>query len=75
MPIYEYQCRACGEIFEELVRGERDEAELACPKCAGRELARCLSACAGHVSGDAGAPAAQPSASGCGGATGGSRFT
>ncbi|KHK03012.1 FmdB family zinc ribbon protein [Desulfovibrio sp. TomC] len=32
MPLYEYQCPACGRVFEEL-RRSGDEAEAACPEC------------------------------------------
>ncbi len=31
MPIYEYTCSACGEDFEELILGSRDE--VTCPNC------------------------------------------
>ena len=40
MPIYEYECRSCGERFEALVNGS-DKA--ACPACQGAELDRMLS--------------------------------
>ena len=43
MPLYEYQCRACGHQFERLVR-KGDEP--ACPRCQARDLERLLS----HVS-------------------------
>jgi putative FmdB family regulatory protein len=43
MPLYEYQCRACGRQFERLVRtGDQPD----CPGCRGRDLERLLS----HVS-------------------------
>ena len=40
MPIYEFQCRACGHQFEALVRGA-DKA--ACPSCRSEDLERLLS--------------------------------
>ena len=40
MPIYEYECRACGHRFEALVR--HDELPP-CPECQGRDLERLLS--------------------------------
>ena len=40
MPIYEYSCKACGNEFELLIRGQ-DRA--ACPKCKAEELERVLS--------------------------------
>ncbi len=35
MPIYDYACRGCGEIFELLVL---KNTVLECPKCQGKEL-------------------------------------
>jgi putative FmdB family regulatory protein len=32
MPLYEYQCPACGRVFEELRRAG-DEADASCPDC------------------------------------------
>ena len=43
MPIYEYECRSCGNQFEQLVR-TGDTA--ACPSCRGVDLERLLSMCA-----------------------------
>jgi putative FmdB family regulatory protein len=40
MPIYEYQCRACDEVFEALVRSGESAA---CPSCQGHDLERLLS--------------------------------
>ena len=31
MPMYEYRCNKCGEIFEELVSS--DDEKVPCPKC------------------------------------------
>ncbi len=35
MPIYEYQCPSCNNIFEEWVKTANDEEEETCPKCGG----------------------------------------
>ncbi len=40
MPLYEYQCRACDQVFETLVRGG-DAA--ACPSCQSHDIERLLS--------------------------------
>lgn len=40
MPIYEYQCRACGHRFEGLVLAGKTPA---CPKCQSEDLDRLLS--------------------------------
>jgi putative FmdB family regulatory protein len=40
MPLYEYECRGCGDRFETLVRGS---AAPSCPACQGADLERILS--------------------------------
>jgi len=40
MPLYEYQCRGCGERFEYLVRGDDKPS---CPACDSRELDKQMS--------------------------------
>ena len=42
MPMFEFCCRACGEVFEELLRAG-DTATPVCPKCGAAETERCLS--------------------------------
>jgi len=34
MPIYEFRCRACAHVFEELCAASVDVATIACPECA-----------------------------------------
>ncbi len=41
MPIYEYNCSACDDVFETLVIGKE---EVVCPKCGG-QVSRLMSAC------------------------------
>jgi putative FmdB family regulatory protein len=43
MPIYEYACPACDASFETLILRKSDEAEVACPTCGSRRVARHLS--------------------------------
>ena len=43
MPIYEYECKACGERFEKLVRTMGSSEAVACPKCESVKTARALS--------------------------------
>ena len=40
MPIYEFKCRACGRMFEDLVR---DGDTPSCPACKSQDLERQLS--------------------------------
>jgi putative FmdB family regulatory protein len=45
VPIYEFECRSCGERFEELVGSHVgvDTADLRCPECASAEIERLTS--------------------------------
>ena len=44
MPIYEFECRQCGEQFEELVRTEAEAKILTCPHCSGKRVVKLFSA-------------------------------
>ena len=50
MPLFEYECRACGRQFEYLTRAGQSPA---CPSCASAELEKRLSAFAVGGSGSA----------------------
>ncbi len=45
MPIYEYQCKSCGERFEKLIRTitSTQEPKADCPKCGSAQTSRALS--------------------------------
>ncbi|HEV3007389.1 MAG TPA: zinc ribbon domain-containing protein [Pirellulales bacterium] len=65
MPLYEYQCEACGNDFELLVRsGDKP----ACPDCGGERLAKQFSVPAAPVgsSSAGGLPMADGPWQGCG---------
>lgn len=47
MPLYEYQCRACGKRFEELVSASGPAP--ACPACQSPDVARILSPVCGRT--------------------------
>ena len=51
MPIYEFRCQGCGEIFEHLAMKRGEELEAKCPHCGGQELSRVMST-ANAVMGD-----------------------
>jgi len=51
MPIYEFRCESCQQVFEHLALKAGEKLELKCPACGGAELARVLSTCAAIVSG------------------------
>ncbi len=43
MPIYEFQCRQCQGVFEELVRMGSNGDELQCPSCGGEQVQKLMS--------------------------------
>lgn len=50
MPIYEYQCDACGTKFEKLMRSSQTDGP-SCPSCEGSKVTRQLSTFAAHANG------------------------
>jgi putative FmdB family regulatory protein len=62
MPLYEYDCKDCGEHFEKLVRMSDDPQSVQCPACAGAKVERALSlfATGGRPVGSDSAPACGP---------------
>jgi putative FmdB family regulatory protein len=44
MPIYEFRCLECGEIFEKLFMNSDEKADLSCPKCSAYTLEKVASA-------------------------------
>jgi putative FmdB family regulatory protein len=44
MPIFDYKCRACGQVFEILTRGSGDDGTPVCPDCNSRDLEKLVSA-------------------------------
>jgi putative FmdB family regulatory protein len=65
MPIYEYQCKKCGNEFDYLVLGG-DDAPERCPSCKGKKITRLLSVCS-FVSKGKGGQKVKSSASSCSG--------
>ncbi|MDD2903073.1 MAG: zinc ribbon domain-containing protein [Syntrophales bacterium] len=49
MPIYEYQCTACGHVLERWQKFS-DEPLTVCPQCGG-SLEKLISSCAFHLKG------------------------
>jgi len=43
MPIYEYQCRKCGEVFEKIQKVDEGGESLECPYCGEQNPDRILS--------------------------------
>lgn len=67
MPIFEYKCSSCDELFETLVRSN---TQPTCPNCGGTYLAKQLSMFAAAVSGNSGSGGSSASAEGAAGAGG-----
>ncbi len=44
MPIYDFECAACGKRFDELVRRVDDLVDVRCPECGASEVRREVSA-------------------------------
>ncbi len=66
MPIYEYQCKACEETFETLVRSATTSETIVCPSCNSEDVVKILSA--GNLRTSSAAPFSAPplGGSGCG---------
>ncbi len=43
MPIYEFRCLKCEDLFELLLLKTEDQAEMRCPKCQSEEFERVMS--------------------------------
>ncbi len=43
MPIYEYRCRECDELFEVFVRSPSQKANPTCPKCGSQKVKKAVS--------------------------------
>jgi putative FmdB family regulatory protein len=43
MPIYEFRCLKCNDCFEFLIRSQKEQIELRCPKCKSEEFERVMS--------------------------------
>jgi putative FmdB family regulatory protein len=43
MPIYEFRCLKCNEVFELLMVKAEDEVEMKCPQCGAEDFERVMS--------------------------------
>jgi putative FmdB family regulatory protein len=55
MPIYEFQCRKCGNVFEQLVFACDKTEELLCPSCGANDPCKLMSCFSCSSSGGEGA--------------------
>ncbi len=54
MPIFEYECRKCGEIFESFSQRASAAKQPVCPACGSKDAQRIFSVFAGRVEGGTG---------------------
>jgi putative FmdB family regulatory protein len=54
MPIYEFECAACGRRFEDLVSLSADLSKVECPACGRRKARKLLSVFATSARGNGG---------------------
>ncbi len=50
MPIYEYECLACKNEFQQLILKKEEVEDLVCPECGAHDVKRLISRVAYHVS-------------------------
>ena len=43
MPIFEFRCTECGELFEKLFKTSGEEVDIRCPKCKSQSFERVIS--------------------------------
>ncbi len=43
MPIYEFKCLKCQNLFELLILNQNDDEEMRCPKCGAQDFERIMS--------------------------------
>ena len=43
MPLYEYRCKKCSNIFETLRGYHENDADIVCPKCGDKSVERLIS--------------------------------
>ena len=44
MPIYEFRCEKCNNVFERLCFHSDKESDITCPSCGGKDTEKLLSA-------------------------------
>ena len=51
MPIFEFKCLDCGNLFELLILNENEQTEMKCPACHSEEFQRVMSTTSYTMSG------------------------
>ncbi len=50
MPIFEYKCKKCSKVFEELILLSSSDDVITCPKCGSKDLIKLFSKFSSNVS-------------------------
>jgi len=50
MPIYEYRCQECKNLFEAILTSTETSAEVTCPKCGSSAVKKTISASSFRIS-------------------------
>ena len=66
MPIFEYICEECGEVFEMLVMSASATKEVHCPNCMSDLVRKLISTFSAKVGGKSGSYRSSAPASSCG---------
>jgi putative FmdB family regulatory protein len=67
MPLYEYRCKTCGQVFEKMMRWSEADHAPACPHCQSGETQKKVSTFASMNSGSLGSSSASSSCGSSGG--------
>ncbi len=69
MPIYEFVCKPCDEVFEVLFRSAGERKKVICPRCGGDDVSKKLSLFGTRTAGEDGASRGSAGSGGCGSCT------
>jgi putative FmdB family regulatory protein len=65
MPLYEYRCKSCGEVFEKMMRWSEADRSPVCPNCQSADTHKQISTFASHGTSSSGVSASTAGSS-CG---------
>lgn len=66
MPIFEFRCLQCGEVFEKLFYNSGEEAEMVCPHCKSESFERVVSSSSYVMGSGPDAPKTKVTSKSCG---------
>lgn len=66
MPLYEFVCKPCDLVFEELFKSASEKRRIRCPKCGGEDVGKKLSLFGTRTAGESGSFRGSAGGGGCG---------